>query len=270
MLKSKSLREFIACRSSSLLAVLLIAVFWAPIAIGETPCGVYDSGEPRSGGDPDPAPECGGPGIPGPSVVARGAGTGSLTTLFAGGNSFAGNTFDIEPQVALTITGFDVNLDPPGTLTTMAVYWRNGTAQGNQSDPAGWTLLGTDDVMPQGEGVPTSVDIGGLALTAGQTYGFYVDVQSYPSASIQYTDGGPTTFSNADLDLTTFHGKGDPAFTGSDFFPRQWNGTVYYSLGGGAPQVAVPTLGWAGLIVLLLTLAAIGLLTLRRRRSTTG
>ena len=45
---------------------------------------------------------------------------------------------------------------------------------------------------------------------------------------IRYTNGGPTTFSNADLSITTFHGKGDPAFTGGTFFPRQWNGTIHY------------------------------------------
>jgi hypothetical protein len=72
------------------------------------------------------------------------------------------------------------------------------------------------------------VNVGGLTLAAGQVYGIYVDLQSYPSANLQYTNGGPTTFSNADLSLTTFHGKGNPAFTGTSFFPRQWNGTVRY------------------------------------------
>jgi uncharacterized repeat protein (TIGR01451 family) len=153
---------------------------------------------------------------------------GSLTTLFGGGNSFAGNTFDLVPAVNMTVTSFDVNLDPPGTPTTMAIYWRTGTASGFESDPAGWTLLGTAVVTPAGLSLPTPVPIGGLVLTAGNTYGIYVDVQSYPSTSIQYTNGGPTTFSNADLELTTYYGKGNPAFTGASFFPRQWNGTVYY------------------------------------------
>src|SRR5690606_11918940 len=37
-------------------------------------------------------------------------GEGSLTTLFASNNGFAGNTFDIEPTVPLVIRGFDVNI----------------------------------------------------------------------------------------------------------------------------------------------------------------
>lgn len=212
------------------LALALAVIGLAAPAVAQTDCDRYDSGVLRPPSDPNPDVACGGPG-PGPAPEPQ-LGTGSLTTLFTAGNSFAGNTFDIVPNVDITITSFDVHLDPTGTPTTMTIYWRNGTADGNQGSSAGWTLLGSDTVDPAGVGNPTPVAIGGLDLDAGMTYGFYVDTESYPSASIQYTDGGPTTFSNADLDLTTFHGKGNPAFTGADFFPRQWNGTVYYDLGG--------------------------------------
>lgn len=120
-----------------------------------------------------------------------------MTTIFTAGNSFAGNTFDIVPTVDLMVTSFDVHLGT-GTPTTMAIYWRTGTANGAEGSAAGWNLIGTDVVNPAGLGNPT-VAIGGVTLLAGNTYGFYVDVQSYPSASLQYTNGGPTTFSNADL-----------------------------------------------------------------------
>lgn len=221
----------------TLLALAVVTLALAAPAAAQPGCDTYDSGLPRPASDPSPDVACGGPGPaapPGPQI-----GTGSLTTIFAANNSFVGNTFDIVPNVDMTITSFDVNLDPTGTPTTMAIYWRPGTANGFESTSAGWTLLGTDTVNPQGLNVPTPVNIGGLALTAGQTYGFYVDVQSYPSSSLQYTNGGPTTFSNADMDLTTFHGKGNPAFTGSSFFPRQWNGTVYYDLGGGTSDLTL-------------------------------
>jgi hypothetical protein len=173
------------------------------------------------------------------TIVASGSGggkgpggltvPGSMTTLFAANNSFAGNTFDLQSSVPLEITGFDVNLSTAAGTHTVAVYWRLGTANGAQGSAAGWTLMGTDTgVVSAGLNNPSSVNVGGLTLTPGQVYGIYVDVQSYPSASMQYTNGGPTTFSNADLTLTTYHGKGNPAFTGADFFPRQWNGTVHY------------------------------------------
>jgi len=153
----------------------------------------------------------------------------SLTTLFASNNQFAGNTFDLQASVPLQITGFDVNLASPGGTHTVAVYYRTGTANGAESSAAGWTLLGKDTaVVGAGLDSPSSVNVGGLTLNPGTVYGFYVDLESYPSSSLRYTNGGPAVFSNGDLSLTTYHGKGNPAFSGSSFFPRQWNGTVHY------------------------------------------
>ncbi|MFS8520703.1 MAG: kelch repeat-containing protein, partial [Micromonosporaceae bacterium] len=159
-------------------------------------------------------------------------GEGSLTTLFASNNGFAGNTFDIEPTVPLVIRGFDVNISPAGGQHTVTIYWKEGTADGFESDPAAWTVLGSDVVTSAGLDQPTHVDVGGLQLAPGETYGFYVDLESYPSGTLRYTDGGPATFSNAHLELTTYVGKANPAFTGSTFAFRQWNGTVHYDLEG--------------------------------------
>jgi hypothetical protein len=92
-------------------------------------------------------------------------------------------------------------------------------------------MLGQDAAVDcAGSDIPTPVAIGGLTINPGELYGFYVDLTSYPGASLLYTNGGPTTFTNADISLTTNTGQGDPAFTGSSFFPRQWNGTVYYDI----------------------------------------
>jgi hypothetical protein len=170
------------------------------------------------------------------SIAALPAMAQSLSTTYAGGNSFAGNTFDITPNKNIQINGFDIHISGSAEFATIAIYWRNGTANGFQDSAAGWTLLGTTNVAPQGFGVPTHVSIGGLSMTAGQTYGIYLDVQNHGGfgtgdfLSLNYTNGGPSDYSNADLVLTTFHGKGAPAFTGPSFFPRQWNGTVYYTL----------------------------------------
>jgi hypothetical protein len=164
--------------------------------------------------------------------------SGSLTTIFAHNNAFAGNTFDLTPTSNMTIDGFDVNVGSFGTTgggagetATIAIYWRNGTSDGFQSSNVGWTLLGTASVTSQGANNATHVPIGGLSLTAGQTYGIYVDLQNYNGSTLSmlYTNGGPTAYSNADLGLTTFYGKGNPAFSASTFTYRQWNGTVHYT-----------------------------------------
>jgi hypothetical protein len=161
------------------------------------------------------------------SIAALPAMAQSLTTTYATNNNFAGNTFDLTPSVNMTADSFDVHLSG-NAETTVAIYWRPGTSVGFESTSAGWTLLGTATVTAQGSGNPTPVAIGGLSMTAGQTYGIYVDVQSYPSASMLYTNG-VMPYTNADLTITPFYGKGNPAFTGSTFSPRTWNGTVYYT-----------------------------------------
>lgn len=168
---------------------------------------------------------------PGPHTVTV-EGTGSLTTLFASDNQFAGNTFDIENigAMPITISSFEVNC-VDGAGATFTIYYRVGTALGHEDDPTGWNVLGTDSsVNCVGLDLPTPVLIGGLDILPGELYGFYVDLTSYPNGTLRYTNGGPTTFMNSEISLTTYHGKGNPAFTGGSFFPRQWNGTVNYDI----------------------------------------
>ena len=167
------------------------------------------------------------------SIAALPAMAQSLTTTYAGGNSQNGNIFDITPTTNLTINSFDINFEntrSTGLDATVEVYWRNGTSSGAENNPAGWTLLGTTSIIANPQGTPTPVAIGGLSISAGQTYGIYirlVETERY----LAYTNGGPTTFSNADLSLTTHAGiqNGPSVFEGSSFYPRQWNGTVYYT-----------------------------------------
>jgi hypothetical protein len=169
---------------------------------------------------------------PGPSTKQV-QGTGSLTTSFNQNNTFAGNTFDITNigSMPITITSFDVNCT--GAAQTFTIYYRNDTALGHEGDPAGWVPFPVaNNVNCLGINIPTPVAIGGLTIQPGQLRGFYVDLTSYTAgvSSLYYTNGGPTTFTNTELSLTTYHGKGNPAFTGASFFPRQWNGTVHYDI----------------------------------------
>lgn len=172
-------------------------------------------------------------GAPGPSTVQVEGVPGSLTTLFASNNNFRGNTFDIENIGAdpVTITGWDVNLDNPGATATIDIYWRTGTCDGFQGNPAGWTLLGSDvAVTSAGDNNPSAVTMPPFTIQPGELFGIYADVAFYNATThMMYTNGGPTTFSNSELSLTTYYGQGDPAFT-SSFAYRQWNGTVYYEI----------------------------------------
>ncbi|HMB58718.1 MAG TPA: IPTL-CTERM sorting domain-containing protein [Xanthomonadales bacterium] len=211
--------------------VISMAVLFFAGSVYAQSCDTRDDGSLRPQAQKDQMTACGGvtPNLPIQPQVA----SGSLTTIFATDNQFAGNTFDLEVigSQALTIESFDINIDNGGVGPhTIAIYYKLGTSVGFENMSGAWTLMGTDaSVVSAGTNNPTPVAVGGLTMNPGQVYGIYVDLQTYPSASMLYSNGGPTVFSNAELQLTTNTGQGDPAFVGSIFFPRQWNGTVYYS-----------------------------------------
>ena len=115
------------------LAIALAGICLGTAAWGQPGCDLYDDGSARPASDPNPDVACGGDGVSPPPAAPEG--TGSLTTLFASDNQFAGNTFDIVPNVNMAITGFDVNLTT-GSATTINIYWRSGTAFGFESTSA--------------------------------------------------------------------------------------------------------------------------------------
>lgn len=168
---------------------------------------------------------------------------GTLTTLFAANNSYRGNMFDIEPWTDITeISGVDINVDPAAQSVEVDVYWREGTCVGHDMDPTGWYKLGSAYGTAAGLDLPTFIDLAGngVSFSAGQVYGIYVDIANYPYCDINYTNGGPNSYGNDDLELTTYYGKGSPAFTGSTFNYRIWNGTVYYEAGPPSSLIVHP------------------------------
>jgi hypothetical protein len=167
---------------------------------------------------------------------------GSLTTIFASNNQFAGNTMDITPAVDLEITALDINAINAGATGTVRVYYKTGTSVGFESDPNAWTLLGVGTGTLAGQDLPSFIDLSGngVVFLAGQLYGLYVHLDYVAGVTtLRYTNGGPNTYSNADLSLTTYNGKGDPIFTGSTFPNRIWNGTVYYNTGAAPPALTI-------------------------------
>ncbi len=157
----------------------------------------------------------------------------SLTTTYAGGNGQAGNMFDVVALNTVTITNFDVNLDP-GTWN-MEVYaiTNGGTYINDVSNPAAWTLVGSaTGIVSNGENVPTPCPIPiDIIIPVGNTQGFYVTVTNGPS--INYTNGVTTggVFVQ-DTNIQVLEGHGNPyPFSTTNYNPRNWNGTIHYTAG---------------------------------------
>jgi hypothetical protein len=185
---------------------------------------------------------------------------GSLTTTFASDNGCAGNMFDLQPQMNMNITSFDIHTDT--STSEVRVYWRLGTCVGNETSSAGWNLLGSAIVTGNGYGVPTPLPIGGLILNAGQVYGIYIasEVDTF-----SYTNGA-NTYSNADLTLVSHSGHCAPWFPPSFNTPRTWNGTVYYD----TILATIPTLSPLAVVLLaLLLVASAAILARRLKKGTT-
>jgi hypothetical protein len=176
------------------------------------------------------------------TVSTIGQGTrapGSLTTIFAGNNGYAGNTFDILPARDLDVTAMDINSDTAGATCLVDVYYiAGGTCVGNEANASAWTLLDSGTGTSAGSDLPTFIDLPGAIGTGfatGSTNGMYMDLASYGTSRINYTNSaGPLTFSNADLTIITNSGQPSPAFS-SPFLYRAWNGTLYYDDGAPTP-----------------------------------
>jgi len=165
-------------------------------------------------------------------TIVRLAEYSHLTTTFASDSGYAGNTFDIVPNKSIELTGIDVNVDSPGTTTTVDVWYKSGTSVGFENTAGAWSLLASGTGTSAGTDSPTFIDLpdaAGTAFEAGETYGIYVDITSYPATACRSTSGGPNTYENpfCALSLTTNTAQGSPAFSGS-YYPEIWNGTVYY------------------------------------------
>ena len=155
--------------------------------------------------------------------------TGSLSTVFAGGNGCgAGNMFDVSTLAhPITINGFTVTPNISSTQNVL-VYYRQGGYSGFQSNAGAWTLLGTYSITGT-SGIPVFVSTADLSIPSGTTYGIYVQYEA------QYTSGA-NTYSNADISIST--GVGNCSAFDGCCSPRTFNGTVHYTIG------AAPTISW--------------------------
>ncbi len=148
--------------------------------------------------------------------------TGSLTTMFSGGNAQSGAMFDITAYKDLTIDSFNINCQQNSIVE---VWYRQGSYVGHSTDPAGWIKLGEYFVNWAGDDMPTRLPVGGLSIPQGETYGIYITMIT---GSLNYTNGDGTNemFENAHM---KFEGGVGGAYFNLNFTPRIWNGDIYYS-----------------------------------------
>lgn len=156
----------------------------------------------------------------------------ALDTTYASGNGQAGNMFDVVAGDNIVISRVDGHIDAGSW--NVEVYATPGGYAGKESTPGAWTLIGSVNVVGQGDvssggkktPIPLALD---LPVAAGQTMGLYVTLSN--GTSMNYTNGsseGAVFASDRSVAIT--EGKGIAYPFGASFSPRVWNGTLYYTI----------------------------------------
>jgi hypothetical protein len=155
--------------------------------------------------------------------------TNTITTTVG---QYAGNFFDVTAMTNLDveITGWDLNTSSSaGTNLSVRVYYKPGTWEGFHGDVSAWTFLGEIPVVAAGPGNPTRVNIGGLRILAGQTYG----IRMGPSVgSLRYATTFTDPVSTDHLTLTRGAAQGVLFSPASLSINRGWQGVIHYRLLG--------------------------------------
>lgn len=178
-----------------------------------------------------------------------------LTTTYIGGNGLgAGATiyFDVVVAAPLTFTQFDINSSSAAnTSGSIDVRWCNGSYVGNDTNAAAWTLGGSGPAIAAGANLPTPVIVSPFSLPPGN-YGMAI---TFNTLGMNYTNGNGTnvpgsgtnqTFANSELTLLAGASSGGAPGTAICCQPRVFNGSLYYTVGGGGGTVAQRTNYGAG------------------------
>jgi hypothetical protein len=167
------------------------------------------------------------------------------TTLDGGFIGGAGNMFDIHAKTDLAITNFAVH-SYAATTVTIEIWKKKtpGSCVGVQSNPAEWELIGTVTFGSQSATIPSVLPSGSfprVLVKKGDVQSFYVTFQDITNYN-RYSGGstlGAIFKQNDDLEILEGYAK--QYNFGSDYYPRVWNGQVFYEVGTFTEAPAAPT-----------------------------
>ena len=153
-----------------------------------------------------------------------------LESTYAGGNSGAGNIFNVTNTGTdtVTITGFAQNFSDTGENPGFTVKYKEG---GYNSSGSNWVTAGvTGTFTPESSGTPTVLTFASdisITIEAGDTIGLHLETIGV-EYRVTYTTGSSiSNIVNSDDNLSIYEGQG-LGFNGQTYTSRIWNGTIFY------------------------------------------
>jgi PKD domain/Ig-like domain CHU_C associated len=147
---------------------------------------------------------------------------GHLATTWAGGLRGQGDMWTVEALRDLQIDTLDLHVADTA-LHSFWLYGVPGSYAGLETTAGAWTLLATGLLQGAGQGQPTHLPLSGLSLAGGQTYSFYVRLDS----GVLSHSPCPGIYANPDLRIST--GTHLAAAFAAPVPGRTWNGRVRYT-----------------------------------------
>lgn len=151
-----------------------------------------------------------------------------LPTTISSNIDWNGTMFDLIATETLTIDSFDVKIATAG-LQQVQIYFKEGSHKGFELDTNAWTLLDTATIFVNNILGFTQVPIGDLEIVSGDTVGIYIQM-AMSTSRLSYLNI-PTEIVRTTPELSLITGTGIGHNWTSLYFPRDWNGRVYYHYG---------------------------------------
>lgn len=151
--------------------------------------------------------------------------------LFTTNNSninFNGIMFDLIGHEDIYIDSFDVKINTTGTQI-VEIYQKSGSHIGFESDPSAWTLVDAVSVDVLDPTIQTHVPFPSFFIPQDDTVGIYVKLGNSASNLSYQSLSSPLTRSTNEMTMIT--GSGVNFSMTNSYYPRDWNGRVYYHYG---------------------------------------
>ncbi len=152
----------------------------------------------------------------------------NLFTTNTSNINWNGTMFDLIGHENIEIDSFDIKINTIGTQS-VEIYQKAGSYLGSELNASAWTLVDVVSVNVIDPTIQTHVPFNGFSIAQDDTVGVYLQMTD-PNADLSYVNSGAQQTRSTN-ELTIITGSGISNNFSNSYYPRDWNGRVYYHFG---------------------------------------